>query len=52
MDWLAYYDAIAEEVSDEILDEADELFNINEFNLNIPDDYFIYVDQAHFRCAS
>ena len=49
---LDIYDSIAEEIDDEILDEADELFNISETNMNIPDEYFIWCAKTHLEKAS
>ena len=46
---LALYDEIAEFVDDEILDEADELFNIDENNLTIPETYYIWVAKKHLE---
>ena len=50
-EWLDYYDTIAEEVDDEILDQADEKFNIgidDGQGLDIPEDYYIFVAKTHF----
>ena len=47
-DWLAEYDKWAEHIHDDILDEADEKFNIgNETGqtMSIPDEYYIWVAQ-------
>ena len=49
---LNLYDDIAEEIDDEILDEADELFNISETNMSIPDEYFIWCAKTHLEKAS
>ena len=49
---LDIYDSIAEEIDDEILDEADELFNISETNMSIPDEYFIWCAKTHLEKAS
>ena len=49
---LALYDTIAEEVDDQILDDADDLFNIGEepgCTLDIPEAYYIYVAKAHLK---
>ena len=46
---LALYDEIAEFVDDEILDEADELFNIDENNLTIPETYYIWVAKKYLE---
>ena len=46
---LALYDTIAEEVDDEILDEADELFDISETNMSIPESYYIWVARTHLE---
>ena len=45
-EYLDYYDTIAEEVDDEILDEADELFDIGlepGQTMDIPVTYYIFV---------
>ncbi len=42
--WLAYYDEIAEIIDDEILDEADEQYDVDyllEVGVELPDEYFI-----------
>ncbi len=49
-EYLDYYDTIAEEVDDEILDEADELFNIGDGvgqTMSIPEAYYIWVATQH-----
>ena len=46
---LDLYDEISETVDDEILDEADELFNIDENNLCIPETYYIWVAKKHLE---
>ena len=43
---LTYYDEIAEVVDDEILDEADELFGIDDEE-EPSDEYFIWVAQKY-----
>jgi hypothetical protein len=45
-DWLKYYDTIAEEIDDDILDDADDKFNIS-IGVNIPDEYYIYCAQVY-----
>ena len=45
---LALYDEIAEYVDDEILDEADELFEIDE-DTDIPDEYYIFIAKKHLE---
>lgn len=45
---LNLYDEIAEIVDDEILDEADELFGIDE-DSDIPDEYYIFVARKHLE---
>ena len=55
MDWLKYYDNIAETVDDEILDLADEKFNIGideGQGLDIPEAYYIWVAQKHHSLVS
>jgi hypothetical protein len=48
IDWLKYYDTIAEKIDDDILDDADERFNIGiSESLNIPDEYYIYCAQVY-----
>ena len=45
-EYLDYYDTIAEEVDDEILDEADEMFDIGlepGQTMDIPVTYYIFV---------
>jgi len=54
-EYLNYYDTIAEEVDDGILDEADELFNIGVDEgqgLSIPDAYYIFVAKRHQNTTS
>lgn len=49
-DWLDYYDCIAEKIDDDILDDADEKFNIGISigqTMDIPDDYYIYCAQVY-----
>ncbi len=48
---LDIYDDIAEEIDDEILDEADELFGIVDPQ-EIPDEYFIWCAKTHLEKAS
>ena len=43
---LSLYDEIAEEIDDEILDEADELFEIAD-DEDIPDEYYIWCAQKY-----
>ena len=48
-DWLAEYDKWAEHIHDDILDEADEKFNIGDEpgqTMSIPDEYYIWVAQT------
>jgi hypothetical protein len=45
-DWLEYYDTIAEEIDDDILDDADEKFSIGQ-SMDIPDEYYIYCAQVY-----
>lgn len=55
MDWLAYYDTVAEEIDDGILDEADEQFGIGISEgetLVIPDAYYIWVAQKHHELVT
>lgn len=45
-EWLEYYDAIAEEIDDDILDYCDEEFGITvewiqSMDHDLPDDYYI-----------
>ena len=43
--WLAEYDKWAGDIPDEILDEADEMFNIGEEpgqTMSIPDEYYVW----------
>ena len=40
-DFLAYYDAHAKDIDDDILDMCDEMFNIDENNLDCTDAYFV-----------
>ena len=46
-DFLAYYDAHAAEIDDDILDEVDELFDVTSDTLpamgDFPEEYFIQV---------
>ena len=51
---LNIYDDIAEEIDDEILDEADELFSIESDTPGalIPDEYFIWCAKTHLEKAS
>ena len=47
---LNFYDTIAETVDDEILDEADEMFNIGDgpgLTMSIPENYYIWVAKEH-----
>ena len=46
IDWLELYDTIAEDIDDDILDDADEKFNITEGTV-VPDDYYIYCAQVY-----
>ena len=42
--WLAYYDEIAEEIDDDILDQVDEMFNVDlliAVDVALPDAYYI-----------
>ena len=51
---LNLYDDIAEEIDDEILDEADELFSIESDTPGalIPDEYYIWCAKTHLEQAS
>jgi len=49
-EYLDYYDTIAEEVDDEILDDADDMFNIGieeGQTMDIPVTYYIWVAKRH-----
>ena len=47
---LKLYDKIAEYVDDEILDEADELFAIDDTpGVIIPDEYYIWVSRKYLE---
>ena len=49
-EYLEYYDTIAEEVDDSILDDADEVFNIGieeGQTMDIPVTYYIWVAKRH-----
>ena len=52
MDWLEFYNRVAEDMDDDILDEADELFGLDlveEINpKDIPDEYYIYCASAYY----
>ncbi len=55
MDWLDYYDTVAEEIDDDILDEADDLFDIGieaGQTLEIPDEYFIWCGKTYHERVS
>ena len=53
MDWLGYYDTVAEEIDDEILDEADErwcVWALDPLDPNLlPDSYYIWCAQQHYN---
>ena len=48
---LSLYDTIAEEIDDEILDEADELFGVDGEE-EPSDEYFIWCAKTHLARAS
>ena len=48
---LNLYDTIAETIDDEILDEADELFGVDDEE-EPSDEYFIWCAKAHLAQAS
>ena len=42
--WLEYYDTIAEEIDDDILDQVDEMYNVDllvAVDITLPDAYYI-----------
>ena len=47
-EWLAEYDKWAGDIPDDILDEADERFNIGEEpgqTMSVPDEYYVWAIQ-------
>ena len=52
MDWLEFYNRVAEDIDDDILDEADELFGLDDLEEvdsdDIPDEYYIYCASTYY----
>jgi len=49
-EWIELYNSICISVSDEILDEADELFGLSGTSEDdVPDEWYIWVTKKHFN---